>query len=168
MVMTVSFDLSRRMGYFAIQTYIPCILTVVLSWVSFWIKRDSTPARTSLGKRQTFACWLLQGQQTDSVGVRKLLKHLSVIQLNKGYRSCIFLFVAMSSNYILNNDSHFLIWDLNTAFSKLTMWCSHAPKGRGKECAVALQCWPLTHACVLCLLVTSPGLSRSSDMKVVG
>ncbi|CAL8393875.1 unnamed protein product [Boreogadus saida] len=30
--MTVYFDLSRRMGYFTIQTYIPCILTVVLSW----------------------------------------------------------------------------------------------------------------------------------------
>lgn len=59
MVMTVSFDLSRRMGYFAIQTYIPCILTVVLSWVSFWIKRDSTPARTSLGRRQTIACLML-------------------------------------------------------------------------------------------------------------
>ncbi|NXS66134.1 GBRG4 protein, partial [Pandion haliaetus] len=59
MVMTVSFDLSRRMGYFAIQTYIPCILTVVLSWVSFWIKRDSTPARTSLGKRQVVACVML-------------------------------------------------------------------------------------------------------------
>ncbi|KFP35175.1 Gamma-aminobutyric acid receptor subunit gamma-4, partial [Chlamydotis macqueenii] len=59
MVMTVSFDLSRRMGYFAIQTYIPCILTVVLSWVSFWIKRDSTPARTSLGKRQVVACLML-------------------------------------------------------------------------------------------------------------
>lgn len=57
--MTVSFDLSRRMGYFAIQTYIPCILTVVLSWVSFWIKRDSTPARTSLGKRQDDACLML-------------------------------------------------------------------------------------------------------------
>lgn len=52
MVMTVSFDLSRRMGYFAIQTYIPCTLTVVLSWVSFWIKRDSTPARTSLGEER--------------------------------------------------------------------------------------------------------------------
>lgn len=59
MVMTVSFDLSRRMGYFAIQTYIPCILTVVLSWVSFWIKRDSTPARTSLGKIQVVACVML-------------------------------------------------------------------------------------------------------------
>ena len=49
-VMTVYFDLSRRMGYFTIQTYIPCILTVVLSWVSFWIKKDATPARTALGR----------------------------------------------------------------------------------------------------------------------
>ncbi|XP_019752053.1 gamma-aminobutyric acid receptor subunit gamma-3 [Hippocampus comes] len=49
MVMTVYFDLRRRMGYFTIQTYIPCILTVVLSWVSFWIKKDATPARTALG-----------------------------------------------------------------------------------------------------------------------
>uniref|UniRef100_A0A8D2LAF0 Gamma-aminobutyric acid receptor subunit gamma-3 n=1 Tax=Varanus komodoensis TaxID=61221 RepID=A0A8D2LAF0_VARKO len=48
-VMTIYFDLSRRMGYFTIQTYIPCILTVVLSWVSFWIKKDATPARTALG-----------------------------------------------------------------------------------------------------------------------
>ncbi|KAJ7311393.1 hypothetical protein JRQ81_007013 [Phrynocephalus forsythii] len=48
LVLTVSFDLSRRTGYFAIQTYIPCISTVVLSWVSLRIKRDSTPARSSL------------------------------------------------------------------------------------------------------------------------
>lgn len=48
--MTIYFELSRRMGYFTIQTYIPCILTVVLSWVSFWIKKDATPARTALGK----------------------------------------------------------------------------------------------------------------------
>lgn len=51
-VMTIYFELSRRMGYFTIQTYIPCILTVVLSWVSFWIKKDATPARTTLGKLQ--------------------------------------------------------------------------------------------------------------------
>ncbi|XP_036295288.1 gamma-aminobutyric acid receptor subunit gamma-3, partial [Pipistrellus kuhlii] len=48
-LMTIYFELSRRMGYFTIQTYIPCILTVVLSWVSFWIKKDATPARTALG-----------------------------------------------------------------------------------------------------------------------
>lgn len=51
MVLTVFFDLSRRMGYFTIQTYIPCTLIVVLSWVSFWINKDAVPARTSLGKK---------------------------------------------------------------------------------------------------------------------
>lgn len=51
-IMTIYFELSRRMGYFTIQTYIPCILTVVLSWVSFWIKKDATPARTALGEHQ--------------------------------------------------------------------------------------------------------------------
>ncbi|XP_061915561.1 gamma-aminobutyric acid receptor subunit gamma-3-like isoform X2 [Entelurus aequoreus] len=63
-LMTVYFDLSRRMGYFTIQTYIPCILTVVLSWVSFWIKRDATPARTALACCMSTRCsfarlWLL-------------------------------------------------------------------------------------------------------------
>ncbi|KTG31193.1 hypothetical protein cypCar_00015362 [Cyprinus carpio] len=48
-VMTIFFDLSRRMGYFTIQTYIPCSMIVVLSWVSFWINKDAVPARTSLG-----------------------------------------------------------------------------------------------------------------------
>lgn len=52
-VLTVFFDLSRRMGYFTIQTYIPCTLIVVLSWVSFWINKDAVPARTSLGKNNT-------------------------------------------------------------------------------------------------------------------
>lgn len=52
MVLTVFFDLSRRMGYFTIQTYIPCTLIVVLSWVSFWINKDAVPARTSLGTRR--------------------------------------------------------------------------------------------------------------------
>ncbi|KAM6968599.1 gamma-aminobutyric acid receptor subunit gamma-1 [Tautogolabrus adspersus] len=48
-IMTIFFDLSRRMGYFTIQTYIPCSMIVVLSWVSFWINKDAVPARTSLG-----------------------------------------------------------------------------------------------------------------------
>lgn len=60
-LMTVYFDLTRRMGYFTIQTYIPCILTVVLSWVSFWIKSDATPARTALGMQ-----WLSPQPNTDT------------------------------------------------------------------------------------------------------
>ncbi|XP_053572149.1 gamma-aminobutyric acid receptor subunit alpha-6 [Bombina bombina] len=48
-VMTVNFYLQRKMGYFVIQTYIPCIMTVILSQVSFWINKESVPARTVFG-----------------------------------------------------------------------------------------------------------------------
>ncbi|XP_060094327.1 gamma-aminobutyric acid receptor subunit alpha-6 isoform X2 [Heteronotia binoei] len=47
--MTVYFHLQRKMGYFMIQIYIPCIMTVILSQVSFWINKESVPARTVFG-----------------------------------------------------------------------------------------------------------------------
>lgn len=55
MVMTFFFNVSRRFGYIAIQNYVPSSVTTMLSWVSFWIQRDSAPARTSLGKRAKWA-----------------------------------------------------------------------------------------------------------------
>ncbi|XP_060747002.1 gamma-aminobutyric acid receptor subunit alpha-6 [Tachysurus vachellii] len=48
-VMTVYFHLQRKMGFFLIQTYIPCIMTVILAQVSFWINKESVPARTVFG-----------------------------------------------------------------------------------------------------------------------
>ncbi|KAG8439088.1 hypothetical protein GDO86_005338 [Hymenochirus boettgeri] len=48
-VLTVHFYLQRKLGYFVIQTYIPCIMTVVLSQVSFWINKESVPSRTVFG-----------------------------------------------------------------------------------------------------------------------
>lgn len=49
-VLQVSFNLRRKQGYFLIQVYVPCILIVVLSWVSFWLNREATSDRISLGK----------------------------------------------------------------------------------------------------------------------
>lgn len=49
-IMTVYFHLQRKMGYFMIQIYTPCIMTVILSQVSFWINKESVPARTVFGK----------------------------------------------------------------------------------------------------------------------
>ena len=43
------FQLRRQFGYYLLQTYIPSILIVILSWVSFWINMDAVPARISLG-----------------------------------------------------------------------------------------------------------------------
>lgn len=58
-VMTVYFHLKRKIGYFLIQTYIPCIMTVILSQVSFWINKESVPARTVFGKWSGFYRLLL-------------------------------------------------------------------------------------------------------------
>lgn len=40
---------ARRMGYYLIQIYIPSSLIVVISWVSFWLHRNASPARVQLG-----------------------------------------------------------------------------------------------------------------------
>src|SRR6218665_16722 len=45
----VRFKLKRDIGYFLIQVYVPSVLIVILSWVSFWINVDASPARVSIG-----------------------------------------------------------------------------------------------------------------------
>lgn len=50
-ILQVSFNLQRNTGYFVIQVYVPCVLIVVLSWVSFWIHREATSDRVGLGKK---------------------------------------------------------------------------------------------------------------------
>ncbi|XP_058852928.1 gamma-aminobutyric acid receptor subunit alpha-6 isoform X3 [Acipenser ruthenus] len=48
-IQTAYFHLERKLGYYLIQTYIPCFMTVVLSQVVFWINKESVPARTVAG-----------------------------------------------------------------------------------------------------------------------
>lgn len=51
-MLLVYFHLQRHMGNFLIQVYGPCVLLVVLSWVSFWLNREATADRVSLGKKK--------------------------------------------------------------------------------------------------------------------
>ncbi|XP_066285810.1 gamma-aminobutyric acid receptor subunit beta-like [Branchiostoma lanceolatum] len=44
-----SFELHRKVAYFMIHTFIPPILIVILSWVSFWVDHRSVAARVTLG-----------------------------------------------------------------------------------------------------------------------
>ena len=41
--------LKRSLGFHMVQSYIPTILIVVISWVSFWMDVDSVAGRTTLG-----------------------------------------------------------------------------------------------------------------------
>ena len=44
-----TFHLKRQFGYYLLQTYVPTSMVVMLSWVEFWINKDSEPARVGMG-----------------------------------------------------------------------------------------------------------------------
>lgn len=48
-VLTVTFPFKRRMGYYIIQVYIPCIFLVMLSWIVFWMRPDDSASRLTVG-----------------------------------------------------------------------------------------------------------------------
>ena len=41
--------MKRSVSFHLIQSYLPSILIVAISWVSFWMDLDSVPGRISLG-----------------------------------------------------------------------------------------------------------------------
>ncbi|EDW67732.2 pH-sensitive chloride channel 2 isoform X2 [Drosophila virilis] len=41
--------LSREVGYYVIDYFVPSMMIVAISWVSFWLQADQTPARSMLG-----------------------------------------------------------------------------------------------------------------------
>ncbi|XP_037786287.1 glycine receptor subunit alpha-2-like [Penaeus monodon] len=43
------FKLRRQSGYHVLQTYVPTILIVSISWVSFWLDPNAVPGRVTLG-----------------------------------------------------------------------------------------------------------------------
>ncbi|XP_076309860.1 glycine receptor subunit alpha-2-like [Tachypleus tridentatus] len=43
------FYLHRSLGYHMVQSYLPTVLIVVVSWVSFWLDIEAIPARITLG-----------------------------------------------------------------------------------------------------------------------
>lgn len=59
-VMMAHFYLKRKIGYFVIQTYMPCFMTVILSQVSFWLNRESVPARTVFGELIVHLIYMLK------------------------------------------------------------------------------------------------------------
>lgn len=88
--LSLSFELKRNIGYFIFQTYMPSILIVSLSWVSFWINHEATSARVALGMYQN--------------------RHLTF------YRSCSIL-LFLFSNYLLIHVHEMCDSHVNNPFS---------------------------------------------------
>ncbi|KAI8495438.1 Glycine receptor subunit alpha-3 [Branchiostoma belcheri] len=75
------------MGYYLIQTYIPSLLIVILSWVSFWINMDAAPARVALGITTVLT------MTTQSSGSRAQLPKVSYVKAIDIWMAVCLLFV---------------------------------------------------------------------------
>lgn len=89
--LSLSFKLQRNIGYFIFQTYLPSILIVMLSWVSFWINHEATSARVALGITTVLT------MTTISTGVRSSLPRISYVKAIDIYlvMSFVFVFAAL-------------------------------------------------------------------------
>ncbi|KAG9349087.1 hypothetical protein JZ751_029407, partial [Albula glossodonta] len=83
----VKFHLERQMGYYLIQMYIPSLLIVILSWVSFWINMDAAPARVGLGITTVLT------MTTQSSGSRASLPKVSYVKAIDIWMAVCLLFV---------------------------------------------------------------------------
>ena len=69
----------RKIGYYILQTYIPSILMVIMSWVSFWIEIKGSPARVALGVTTVLT------MITTTNGARQNLPPVSYVKVNIHY-----------------------------------------------------------------------------------
>ncbi|KAK3921372.1 Glycine receptor subunit alphaZ1 [Frankliniella fusca] len=72
--LVASFYLSRSVGFHLVQSYLPTILIVVISWVSFWMDVDSVPGRTTLGVTTLLAV------SSQSSGIQSGLPQVSYVK----------------------------------------------------------------------------------------
>jgi cation transporter family protein len=110
---------SRSLGYFMIQFYIPSVLLVILSWVSFWISVDAVVARVNIGLLTVLT---LTTQSTNS---RDQLPRVSYIKaIDIWMSSClVFAFASLIEFAVVN------VWSRREARNQ-------AAKSRRTELAV--------------------------------
>lgn len=75
-LLTIEFDLTRRLGFHMIQIYLPCYLIVVLAWVSFWVDREQTAARIPMGITTVLTMATLIGSARTSLPKVSYVKSL--------------------------------------------------------------------------------------------
>ena len=94
----ISFFLRRDIGYFFIQHYIPSLLVVILSWVSFWLNVDASPARVSIGLLTVLTT------TTQSTFINASLPRVSYVKAIDVWMSMclVFVFAALLEYALVN------------------------------------------------------------------
>jgi Neurotransmitter-gated ion-channel transmembrane region len=74
---SVGFTVVRQSGFYLLQYYVPSILIVGISWVSFWLQADQTAPRATLGATTMLSFITLSSSQT------KILPKVSYIKASE-------------------------------------------------------------------------------------
>ncbi|KAK2150386.1 hypothetical protein LSH36_407g01041 [Paralvinella palmiformis] len=92
------FKLERRLKSYVLYIYLPSLLVVVLSWVSFWIDLQAVPARISLGILTILTI------TTQSVGVNRNMPSVSLTKaIDVWMVSClVFVFASFLEYSVVN------------------------------------------------------------------
>ena len=67
--------LQRHLGYFVMHVYLPTVLVVVMSWLSFWIDAGATKARITIGVMSVLT------MATQSSSVQNVLPRVSYVKV---------------------------------------------------------------------------------------
>ncbi|XP_048576350.1 gamma-aminobutyric acid receptor subunit beta isoform X2 [Nematostella vectensis] len=88
--LTAHFQMERRIGYFIIQLYLPCVFLVMLSWVVFWMSPENSADRLTVGITTILTIVFLLGY------VNGMLPKVSYPKGVDWYLMTSFFFVFMS------------------------------------------------------------------------
>ncbi|XP_070542342.1 glycine receptor subunit alphaZ1-like [Ptychodera flava] len=92
------FTFTRALGYYWLSFFIPTILLVILSWVSFWINPQAAPARVSLGTT------IILTVTTQAISVHASLPKVSyVTAMDIWMLACLVFVVASLLQYAVVN-----------------------------------------------------------------
>ncbi|RZB40812.1 cys-loop ligand-gated ion channel subunit, partial [Asbolus verrucosus] len=92
------FNLSREVGYYIMDYFLPSILLVCTSWVTFWLQADASAPRVTLGTSTMLAFITLNG------GINKNLPKVSYIKASEiWFLACAcFIFCSMAEFAFVN------------------------------------------------------------------
>ncbi|XP_078575169.1 gamma-aminobutyric acid receptor subunit beta-1-like [Branchiostoma floridae x Branchiostoma japonicum] len=98
--LTFSFRLHRNVVFIILQTYLPAILLVISSWVSFFINPEAVPARVTLGITTVLTMTTLSSAAKESLPKISYIKAIDVY-----LAMCFFFVFAALLEYAIVNFS---------------------------------------------------------------
>ncbi|XP_038629286.1 gamma-aminobutyric acid receptor subunit delta isoform X2 [Scyliorhinus canicula] len=128
--LSLRFQLRRNRGVYIIQSYMPSILLVAMSWVSFWISQSAVPARVSLGITTVLTMTTLMISASKSLPRASAIKALDVY-----FWICyVFVFAALVEYAFAHFNADYM--RKQRAKIKAHKSCVEAIKRNGKDAIV--------------------------------